>query len=308
MRSTLNDQKYYIVYIRAMLSLSIILLAMYNYEIMAQDMLVSSVFIALIVISNFLFIYIPAKYYSGVRLHYIIFMMDISFIVIASHIYTQLDIQFVLAVFLTIFIAALSQSVKLSIVIALVVNAVYLYLRYISGGEGYNLFTEKTLLNIPYIFIVALHSSYLAEKANVELKEKEELEKVKDFLTGEILTKNSEINSVKKFAYDLLSSLNEAVIIFDLSGNLRMANEKAVTVLGIKNHNVINTPFSGLELPAEVKDIVMNAALGGETADERAVNFISAGTEKKGVINCGFIKDRSGQKLGLLLTAREVLN
>ena len=307
MKNSADDSKRYIVYIRAILSLSIVLLALYNHEVIAEDPLVSIVFIVLIALSNFLFISIPASNYTGVRLHYLIFMMDISFIVISSHIYSQLDIQFVLAVFLTIFMAALSQSVKLSILIALVVNAVYLYLRYISGGEGYNLFSEKTLLNIPFIFIVALHSSYLAEKANVELKEKEELEKEKNYLNGEILMKTTELGLVKEFARDLCGSFNEAVVIFDVSGNLRLINEKAYKTLGMKNAGAFNTPFSALEIPAGIKEAIMKLTFGSEVSNDLMVEVNEGGEAKGLIVNCTFIKNRTQQKIGILLTAREAV-
>ncbi|PKL90804.1 MAG: hypothetical protein CVV21_11010 [Candidatus Goldiibacteriota bacterium HGW-Goldbacteria-1] len=307
MKNSANDSKRNIIYIRAILSLSIVLLALYNYEVIAEDPVVSIVFIVLIALSNFLFISIPASNYAGVRLHYLIFMMDISFIVISSHIYSQLDIQFVLAVFLTIFMAALSQSVKLSILIAIVVNAVYLYIRYISGGEGYNLFSEKTLLNIPFIFIVALHSSYLAEKANVELKEKEELEKEKNFLNGEILMKTTELGMVKEFAHDLCGSFNEAVVIFDVSGNLRLANEKAYKILGMKTHTAFNTPFSGLEIPAAVKEIIMKLTFSSETSNDLQVPLSEGNSEMALIVNCTFIRNRTQQKIGILLTAKEAV-
>jgi len=169
----------------------------------------------------------------------------------------------------------------------------------------FDLLTERSLLNIPFVFIVALHSSYIAEKANHVLKEKEELEKEKDFLAGEIISKDAEINKVKKFAYDLCSSFNEAVIILDLKGNLRLGTEKAASVLGMKNIFAPNIPFSELDFPPPVKDIVLKLTFAGEPTRDNAISVNVSGAEKKVVVNTAYIKDTSGNKLGILLTAKE---
>jgi len=300
-----REQKYHIIYIRAILSLSIILLALYNIDAIMAAPFVSAVFITLLALSNLVLIYVPVRFYSGVRLHYIIFLLDITFIVLASHLYSQLNIEFVLAVFLSVFMAALSQSVKLSFIIAIVVNMLYFYINYRAAGDSFDLLTERSLLNIPFVFIVALHSSYIAEKANHVLKEKEELEKEKDFLAGEIISKDAEINKVKKFAYDLCSSFNEAVIILDLKGNLRLGTEKAASVLGMKNIFAPNIPFSELDFPPPVKDIVLKLTFAGEPTRDNAISVNVSGAEKKVVVNTAYIKDTSGNKLGILLTAKE---
>ena len=153
--------KKYIIYVRSLLTLSLLIVGSYNYEIVAERFDAAVFYVCVLLLSNAAVMFLPKKMFRGVKVHYFIFVLDMALIITGCYILTTLDLPFLIAVFLAVFMAALSQSVKMSVLIAVVVNAVYVYTKTYAAGE---VFDETAMLNIPFVFVVALHGSFMAER------------------------------------------------------------------------------------------------------------------------------------------------
>ncbi|HRU38304.1 MAG TPA: PAS domain-containing protein [Candidatus Goldiibacteriota bacterium] len=292
-------RKRYVIYIRAILSLAICLVAIYNLSLGIRNFAAGIVFLILLVASNFVFMALPARLFKGIKLHYLVFVLDMFFIIVGAHIFTNLELQFILAVFLTIFMAALSQSVGLSMLIAVVVNSVYIYIMYITGGEVLN---EVSLLNLPFIFVVALHSSYLAEKSNEETKEKMQLEKINVLLTRKITSKSRELSEVSGFTECLCDSFRKAVIILDTEGNVRFFNSRAEKIFGISREVAVNRPVSELTALGSLKEAFMEVKFGSGDFESKEM-AVRPGMSMK--VTAGFIRDKAGSEIGILCYSEE---
>ena len=245
-----------IIYIRAILTLCILVLAANNYrEILAGQQYVLFYIFALLA-TNVASFYIPERSYDGLQLHYFIFLLDIIIVSLGAYWLAHLDFQFFMIIFLTIFISAISQSVKLSLLVAFVVNCIYLYMKAITlEGGAASLWEERILLNIPFLFVVALHASYLAEKAGKEEKDMRRLERSKKDLSDKVKTMDGEMSVYAKFTGRVYESFREGVIVIDSYGMIKVFTAKCETILNMKRGRAVNTPYrevKGLEQLAEI--------------------------------------------------------
>ena len=305
MYSAIEMRKRYIIYVRAILTLTLILIGLYNNEIIRTSPVLTITYLTILVASNFVFMYIPSKRFRGIRLHYIIFILDIALIVIGAFIFTNLNIQFLLAIFLTLFISALGRSVKMSILVAVVVNAVYLYISYLTVNEGATFISDNSLLNIPFMFVVALHGSYLAEKSDSEIKEKLELDKINVLLTKQMTSKSKEIESMASFTESLCESFLEAVIILDSEGFIRVFNGSAEKIFGIHKSRAVGSPVKDLSALGEIKNAIMDLQFKQIVTDDREIEMKTGTGVRKINISISLITDKADQEIGILCTARE---
>src|SRR5579872_3382508 len=132
------------------------------------------------------FYFIQEEKFQQVHFQYIVFSMDFVFLLVGLFLFNHLETNLLIIIFLTFFISAISQSVGRSIVVAVAVIGLYLYLNYFKSDD-FNYMDPFLLLSCALLFVVAIHSGYLAfrtvqdEKELVELAKKARLlsEKVK---------------------------------------------------------------------------------------------------------------------------------
>lgn len=298
-------RKRYIVYIRAVLSIAMALVAFYNFDSFVSSISVSLTYLLLVIASNFVFAMLPASYYKGIKMHYIVFVTDILIIVVGAYIFTQLNIEFLLAIFLTIFMSAISQSVGLAVVVAVVVNAVYIYMKYLVTAQ-YQIFEDTAFLNIPFIFIVALHASYMAEKANQDSREKLELEKIGRFLAKKVHVANTELAQIADFMDQVMESFKYGLIIIDVDGAVRLFNRKSEKIFGVKSSRAEGLPLKDLEFLGEVKEAVMDLSFKGQESFERVV--VLTEPKKNLYVTVSSIQDKNGEGMGILCVIKEENN
>lgn len=308
MSNTLSERelrKKYIIYIRAILTLVILLLGVYNYADIIENRVYVIFFIFFVIATNFVFIYIPEEKYEGINLHYIIFLLDIIIISLGAYLMGDMDFKFFMMMFLTVFLCALSKSVKLSLIIAVVVNILYLYLIYSFADENFDITQSiNILLNIPFIFIISLHGSYLAEKANEDLIEKEKLEKANQLLSKDIKQLNEEVESVINFTSRVYDSFNEGIIILDGNGIVRFFNRECETIFNRRRGKVINFSISEIDFLQGIKDALINLRLKKIISMDKEISVKVDGVEKILIVNTSFIRDNSQNVIGYLCTMK----
>src|ERR1051325_2864812 len=86
---------------------------------------------ALVLVATFIPFYtLNERVFEKVRLQFILFLMDLSFLLVGLYFFDHFETNLLIVTFLTLFISALSQSVGRSILVAITVNGMYLYLIY----------------------------------------------------------------------------------------------------------------------------------------------------------------------------------
>lgn len=291
-------------YIRIILSFCLVLLGIYNFDYIIKNPIESSIYFFLIILSNILLFYLPQNFFKNIKFHYIIFLLDISFIVIGITLFTSVDIPFIIAIFLALFMAALSKSSALSLLIAIIVNLVYIYLK-VSGREFSEIFSENFLLNLPFIFIVALHSTYLAEKVDEEIKEKMQLEKINKFLFQKKKIIGDEFSGLADFIQVLLDNLKEGILFIDNNGVIRNFSKKCEEILGIKESYVIDKLLNDSKLPEEIIKKILDLKFKGISCQKEKINIKSGNKQKEIFVNLDFIKSDLGENIGIICELSE---
>jgi len=225
MADRLKQAKRSITFIRALLTLIIILLGIYNFGGIIESSGFVFFYIAVVIISNIFFGLLPEKMYEGMKLHYIIFVLDIILISFGAYWLAGLTFNMLMVIFLTLFMAAIGQSVGLSVAIAAVTTLVYFFIRSSGNDAGFAGFMqEREILNVPFIFIVSLHASFLAEKANEEIEEKKKMKKAYGELSEKLKDSHEDLEGMLEFHTRVYDSLKDGFIIMDASGVIKIFN------------------------------------------------------------------------------------
>lgn len=276
-------------YIRIILSFCLILIGIYNYDVFIKAPLFSSIYIFLILISNIIFLYLPPHFFKTIRLHYIIFLLDVFLIVIGITLFTKFDIPFIIAIFLTMFMAALSKSSGLSFFIALVVNIIYIYIK-VGLTVSIDIFNESFLMNLPFIFIVAIHSTYLAEKVEQETEEKLQLEKINKFLAKKSINLKEKTTDIIDFMNSIINNMNTGLIFIDDNGLIRLFNEKCEEIFNLKNSDIIDKPLKDSKLPENFIQYILDIIFSKNK--DKKVKFELKIDNDIYMMNCTFIEQQ----------------
>ncbi len=295
-----------LIYIRAILTLCLILLAAYNGTGENVNVPLIGGYLLVLLASNIVFIQMPKESYEGLRLHYIIFITDIILLSLGTYWMANLDFQFFITMFLTIFICALSRSIGFSLIVALVVNMVYLYMKSIQLGGVSLLLQDKILLNIPFLFIVALHSSYLAEKASEEEGDRKRLERSKNNLVEQVKSRDCEMEELSSFNIHVYDSFKEGVIVLDSAGVIKVFNSRAELIFNTKRGKVINYFYREARILGEVIDIMTELKARKMAAVDREVFAMIDGQNKKLIVNTAAVKGDGDVPAGMLCTVRHI--
>lgn len=292
--------------IRALLSLIILLLGVYNAGAIIESSGYIIFYIAIVIISNVFFIMLPDKMYEGMKLHYIIFILDIILVCFGAYWLGGVSFKMLMVIFLAVFMAALSQSVGMSLLIAAVTTAVYVIISFTGRETGFaGLFQEREILNIPFIFVVSLHASFLAEKANQELEEKKKVKQAYGELAEQFEDFRGDTRAVHEFHSRVYDSLKQAVIVTDASGAVKIFNSRAEELFGIRRGKAVNLSVNHLEELAEPAKLLNELILKKQPSDNKEISVTESGTIKKLRANTGRVKDREGNIIGYIFSAEQ---
>ncbi len=297
-----------LIWIRAILTFIILLLGIYNILYIIESKQYIFFYFVVLLLSNVIFIYLPINFFEGTKIYYIVFVLDIIFISLAAYWLAYLDFLFFILLFLTVFMAAIGQSVVLSAVIAFVVDFIYVYFKIQTGGVGFNIFSEQDiLLNLPFIFVVAFYGSYLAEKAQDDLKEKEKLEDVNKVLSRKIKDSDIEKENIINFVNVVYNSFREGIIIIDSDGLIQFFNSRCENIFGVHSSKVINIHYTDLEIFGELQRVLYEIHNKKLPAFDKTIEIKVGGVKKNILVNTTSIKDKNGNIYGSLCVIRQIL-
>ena len=127
-------------------------------------------FVLLLTATFIPFYFLQEEKFEQVPFQYTVFAMDFAFLLIGLYLFDHLETNLLLIIFLTFFISAISQSIGRSIVVAIAVIGIYLYLIYYKN-DVFNYMDPLLLLSCALLLVVAIHSGYLAYRTVQEERE-----------------------------------------------------------------------------------------------------------------------------------------
>jgi len=171
-----------------------------------------------------------------------------------------------------------------------------------------NIFSDQEiLLNLPFIFIVAFYGSYLAEKAQEDLKEKEKLEAANKALSRKVKDVDIEKESILDFVNTIYNSFREGIIIIDNDGLIQFFNSRCETIFNIHSSKVINMNYTDVEIFGDLQKVLYEIHNKKLPAFDKLIEVKIGGVEKNILVNTTNIKDKNRNVYGSLCVLRQIL-
>lgn len=178
------------------------------------------------IISNIGLSFVPHERFLLNKIRYSIFISDTLFVSVLIYLASGADVELYMTYFFVIFMAALGQSILLSLVITFFISVLYVAV-VLQTTPIASIYDTSVLIRIPFLFGVALFSSYFAQEAK---KYKVHLQKVES-LYEEVksqLFQSSKLASVGTLASGVIHEIGNLLqIIMGTAESIRRHQDRA---------------------------------------------------------------------------------
>jgi hypothetical protein len=186
--------------------------------------------------------------FKSVRFQYIVFTMDLVFLLGALYLFEGFDTNLLMMMFLTFFISALSQSIGRSLMVAIMVTSIYVYLLYLKNPD-FNYLDPFFLLSCALIFVVAIHSGYLAYRTVQEEKDMIQLAQKIEVLTEKVQQGDQATLEYAGLLKNVLDGLPLGALAVSVEGFVIFANSKVSKMLDLNPRTLTNADLTAKQSP-----------------------------------------------------------
>jgi hypothetical protein len=239
MQSVVPEVKKNILFIRTLLGLLLLCFAYFYYQSHPEDVAKILIYAGILVASFIPFIFLGEEKCETVRFQNIVFSTDLGFLLSGLFIFNHFETNFLICIFITFFISALSQSIGRSILVSIFVIAIYVYMIYYKS-DNFNYFDPFLLLSCALLMVVAIHAGYLAYRTVQEEKEIIDLARQATMLTEKVREGDQLALNYAATLKNVLDSLPLGAIAVSTKNNIIFVNAKVGKVLDIHPKNVTN--------------------------------------------------------------------
>jgi hypothetical protein len=228
-----------ILLIRSLLAVLLLCFSFFYYQSCPDDLNKILIYTGILLASFIPFIFLNEQKCETVRFQNIIFSADLAFLLGGLYLFHHFDTNFLITIFLTFFISALSQSIGRSILVSLFVIGIYVYMIYYKS-ESFNYFDPFLLLSCALLMVVAIHTGYLAYRTVQEEKEMIELAHKANLLTEKVREGDKLALNYAATLKNVLDSLPLGAIAVSNNSVIIFVNAKVGKILNIHPKAVTN--------------------------------------------------------------------
>jgi PAS domain-containing protein len=226
-----------ILLIRTLLGLSLYSFAFFFLQSHPEQKIVVGGYAAALAASFLLLAFMGEETFEKVHFQYIIFALDLLFLLGGLYLFNYLETNLLIMIFLTFFISAVSQSVGRSIFVAMAVMGIYLYLIYYKS-DVFNYMDPFLLISCALLLVVAVHSGYMAYRTVQGEREVVELARKAALLSEKVREGDEAALSYAATLKNVLDSLPIGAIAVSVEGNVVFANARAGKLLDLNPKNL----------------------------------------------------------------------
>lgn len=260
-------------------------------------------------LTNVVFSLLPKIYFNRPWLAMAIFLLDVTVVSIAVYMAEGVVGDFYIVYLLTIFMAAIGQDLKASLITAAVAGGIYSWIGFERG-----IMNEETgfFIRIPFLFLVAFFTGYLAQQVRVQKREWETIEKVRKDLQVRLdkATHSEEIAyekllSLYEYNENILQSIDQGVMVVDLFGRVTVFNRGAERVTGYKSEEICEETLSDWKGLGNLHQILMrteDTSIEGEEIEITKSNHEEIPAE----LSTSFLKDAHGIRSGTIVLFKDL--
>jgi PAS domain-containing protein len=181
--------------------------------------------------------------WEHVRSQYVVFSLDLALILWALTLCNRLETELLLSLFLTLFISALSRSLRNSALVALATICLYLYRTYWIKPD-FNIFDPFVFLSCSLLLVVALHSGFLAFRTVEEESALVDMAKRMNLLDLKVKENQQTAFEYAATLKKVLDSLPLGAFAVSRAGEILFLNQPAARMLEVNPKSLLNGPLS----------------------------------------------------------------
>jgi hypothetical protein len=249
-----------LILIRSLLALLLLTFAFFHYQSKPADLFKLLIYAGVLLASFIPFAFLEERKCESVRFQNIVFSMDFVFLMAGLFLFDHLETNFLIAVFLTFFISALSQSVSRSIFVSIFVIGIYVYLIYYQS-DSFNYYDPVLLLSCALLLVVAVHAGYLAYRTVQEEKEIIDLARKTTLLTQKVREGDQLALQYAATLKNVLDSLPIGAIAVSTANTVIFVNAKTGLILDTHPKNLTNIHLLNNDSPLGELALTMGHAL-----------------------------------------------
>ena len=269
--------------------------------------------VALYLFSNLLLIALPSRFFRSSTVVGTMLIADVVFVSACIYFSGNAAGDLYLLYFLAIFMAALSRDLRATVIAAVVVSAVYVWVSS-SSMEDSQIFSSSFLLRIPLFFVTAFFAGFLANQARQREIEERKSKQVAMELTEELeKTRKQEEKTLNEYHdfvhvhHNVMSSIHSGICVSDNHGVVTMFNREAERVTGLSASEVIGLPATKFPLLKPLAAFMNRAHTMGQLCSSRETVLMA---ENGRAIEVGFsvspLRNRHGTIAGAIATFRDL--
>ena len=257
-------------------------------------------------LSNLILFLLPRDSYGRVWLPLAIFLLDVAIISIAIYLTGGVILDLYLAYLLTIFMSAWVQELKGSLFTAGIAGGIYTWIGF---KMGFLLHEPDFLIRIPFLFLTAFFSGFLAQRVRIQKKEFVRMEEIQRTLEGNLrqATQSEEqayekLLSFYEYSEKILQSIEEGVMVVDPSGMVTVFNRGAERITGYKPHEICGKPLSEWKGLIALNHYLQRAKEYQGNAKDGVMEIITATQKVISIeVSLSFLKDPHGNETGIIV-------
>lgn len=206
-------------------------------------------------VSNGILTFLNSNFFEQPKYIFFILLADIISISILFRLISS-ENQLYLVFFAVLFISSISQNVKWSLLIAMIACIFYLSIITLRKNSDLSILitNPEIAIKIPFIFLIAIWTSFWSEQYKKKKDEEEEVKKFnKDLEKGIKIAIAKErkvsrdLKRMKEYNENILKSLNSGVIVVDNNEMITTINPKAENILEVESKKVKGCNFKSIE-------------------------------------------------------------
>jgi PAS domain-containing protein len=228
-----------ILLIRLLLALTLFCFAFFYLQAHPDQKIIAVAYTLALAATFLPFYFLREEALEKVRFQYIVFSMDFVFLLAGLYLFDRFETNLLILTFLTFFISALSQSVGRSLFVAVAVVALYVYLTYYKS-DIFNYMDPFLLLSCALLFVVSIHSAYLAYRTVQEEKEIAALARKARLLSEKVKEGDQLAMEYAATLKNVLDSLPIGAIAVSTDGNIFFVNAPVGKILDVNPKTLTN--------------------------------------------------------------------
>ncbi len=313
MRGLELNYKSTILILRWLTVLLVILLMLYSQRGLAfgtSAYLLGIVF----VLSNIILAFVPREQFTKPMTSSLIVVMDAVFVSLAIYLTSGFNTDFYLVYFLIIFIAAMRQDLKGSVLAGVVAVCLYGWLASKSLPD-FRVLSTEFLIRIVFFILIATFSGFLALKARVQ----EDARKHAELRTRELEERLQACESVSdisiqkakelhRYNESILESISSGILVADSSLTVTTFNRGAGRVTGLPAERVLGRKIDSIqEWQKGFAQTVLDTLSMGRQVQNREVEILHSSGRKIPVgISTSLLENGKGKVLGAIAIFRDI--